>query len=203
MGDYIERETMRVLTEGLPEMPERLERGQTIPLARWHGERFGAVLFVRRWKNDQIDTDTAISQRLPDGTWEEPYAYSGGPWFHEPLAPLPRGTAAGAIAWSGLHGNDEALVSIGKATDQVAGVQVSQCGRSWVVPVESPSGAVLVGVEGDEAPTWVAIDQKGSHIGEGGSLPSATSFDTEWGAFEERLIELGPEEVGRGEPELE
>lgn len=54
-------ETVRVLSEGLAPPPQTLERGETAPFALWTHLAYGAVLFIRRWRNDVWDSDCAIT----------------------------------------------------------------------------------------------------------------------------------------------
>src|SRR4051794_12188158 len=56
----IGEQTVKVVTEGLPALPDRFEPSQTLPVALWRGERNGAVLFVRLWRNGNYDSDCAI-----------------------------------------------------------------------------------------------------------------------------------------------
>jgi hypothetical protein len=53
----IGEQTVKVLTEGLPALPDRFEPSQTLPVALWRGERNGAVLFLRLWRNGNYDSD--------------------------------------------------------------------------------------------------------------------------------------------------
>jgi hypothetical protein len=59
--------TVRVLEGGLPPLPERLEPGDAVPVAVWRGERYGAVLFVRLWRNGAVHSEWAITERASPG----------------------------------------------------------------------------------------------------------------------------------------
>jgi hypothetical protein len=109
MGFDIEEWTVRVLEDGLPLLPGRLERGETLPVAFWCGERYGAVLFVRLWKNGQPDSDCAITERAPDGSWLEPSGWGGGPWIDDPVVRSTTGWDCHQVAWLGSQaiGGDE------------------------------------------------------------------------------------------------
>ena len=80
MGYDIDAQTVKVLTEGLPALPRSFEPNRTLPLAFWRGERHGAVLFVRLWRNGNYDSECAITERAPNGSWDQPggWAAAGG-----------------------------------------------------------------------------------------------------------------------------
>ena len=81
MGWDFAEETVRVLTSGLPPSPPEPSPGLTFAAACHQGDRFGAVLFLRLWRNGQWDSDTAITERSEDG-WAYPSACGGGGWLN-------------------------------------------------------------------------------------------------------------------------
>jgi hypothetical protein len=226
MGFDIEEWTVRVLEDGLPPLPDRLELGQTVPVAFWRGKRHGAVLFVRLWKNGQPDSDCAITERAPDGTWEEPSGWGGGPWIDDPLARSENGWDGEHVVWLGSNAIGGAFVEddlpdwitevatpdgvagaevvtvpadmpqdevdamfealdaahearhlaemadsdvravLGAASTQVVAIEVEHAGRRWTVPIESPAGAFVVGIEGRGPATLRALDANGEALGE-------------------------------------
>jgi hypothetical protein len=102
MGFDVGEWTVRVLEGGLPPLPDRLEPGgQTVPLALWRGERYGAVVFVRLWKNGQPDYDCAITERAGDGSWQEPGGWGGSAWIEDPLVRPGEGWDGDPVAWLG------------------------------------------------------------------------------------------------------
>jgi hypothetical protein len=164
MGFDVGEWTPRVLAQGLPALPERLERGQTVPVALWRGERHGAVLFVRRWRNDNIDCDCAVARRAPDGSWDEPMGWGGGGWIDDPLVRAEDGWRHDLILWLGTYGTADVRVVRGAASAVVASIEVEQDGRKWQVPVESPCGAFLVGLEHSERAVLQPIGSDGASL---------------------------------------
>lgn len=137
MGYDIAEWTVRVLEDGLPPLPERLEPGQTVPVAFWRGERYGAVLFVRLWRNGQPDSDCAITERAANGSWEEPASWGGGPWIDDLVVRSETGWDGDQVAWLGsLATGDEPV----------------EAPPDWVTKVRTPdgvSGAEVVAVPAD------------------------------------------------------
>jgi hypothetical protein len=218
MGFDVGEWTVRVLEGGLPTLPERLEPGQTVAVARWRGEHYGAVLFVRLWKNRVVDSDCAITERAADGSWEEPSSWGGTGWIDDPLVRSQTGWdgdpvvwlgtrgmgfeaedeshrgdvlrdktspagVAGNVVWTddtGTLGPDEAAALaerllfeeapwsgldvralLGAASAQVDAIEVEHGGRRWTVPIESPCGAFIVGLESPGRATLRALDRDG------------------------------------------
>jgi hypothetical protein len=234
MGFDIGEETVRVLGSGLPPLPAELEPSQTFPAALWRGERYGAVLFLRMWRNGNIDCDVAISKRNTDGSWEEPNAWGGGGWIDEPLVRSETGWDGDPMLLLGSFAQDElddeddesewqadidadavadspaperfghtradvihvppemsgeearAFVEAtmereraareaewnqlavravrGVAAMQVAAIEVEQDHRKWTIPIESPCGAFIVGLEHRGPATVRALDHHGEPL---------------------------------------
>lgn len=85
MGRDIGEWTAQILNDGLPPLPERLDRGEIAPIVAWRGTSYGAVLFIRIWKNGNVDTECAIAERAADGSWGEPGGWGGSGWIDDPL----------------------------------------------------------------------------------------------------------------------
>ena len=216
MGFDIDAWTVRVLEQGLPPLPARLEPSQTVPIALWRGERYGAVLFVRLWRNGNVDSDCAITERAADGSWEEDVFAGGSGWIQDPLVRSENGWDGDPVIWLGTTGmgfgvepedetdepgmhpvivkvpaglsEDEsrALVEahaqrerearqalwdqfdvraiVGAASARVAAIEVEQGGRKWEVPIESPCGAFIVGLEQPGPATLGVLGHDGSHL---------------------------------------
>ena len=81
MGFDIDAWTVRVLEDGVPPLPGRLEPSQTVPVAVWRGEAHGAVLFLRLWRNGNMDCDCAITERRAGGGWDMPMGWGGSAWI--------------------------------------------------------------------------------------------------------------------------
>jgi hypothetical protein len=165
--------TVRVLEDGLPPLPERLEPSQIVPVAAWRGERHGAVLFVRLWRNGQVDSDCAITQRRADGGWDEPWGWGGGPWVDDPLVRSETGWDGSPVAWLGTSGNDGVRAVEGAASKQVAAIEVEQAGRKWTVAIDSPCGAFVVGIESPGPASVRAVDEHGRMLRESRGRPAA------------------------------
>jgi hypothetical protein len=132
--------TVRVLEDGLPPLPARLERGQTVPIARWRGERYGAVLFVRVWKDGTLDSDCAVTRRAADGSWEEPGAWGGGGWIDDPLVRPRTGWDGDPVVWLGMSG-------IGSEEE--------------VIPSDAPGFSITdVVAPRDDAAPWTGLDAR-------------------------------------------
>jgi hypothetical protein len=62
------------------------------------------VLFLRRWRNGDIDSDCAISERDADGSWIEPSSSGGGGWIEYSLARPDAGWDGDPVLWIGSSG---------------------------------------------------------------------------------------------------
>jgi hypothetical protein len=158
-------ETVRVLEEGLAPLPAHLEPSQTVAVALWRGERYGAVLFVRLWRNGDFDCDCAIAWRAADGSWEEPGSWGGSGWIDDPLVRSETGWDGDPVLWLGLQslerGADEVRACLGAASTEAAAIEVQHAGRAWTVPIDSPCGAFIVGLEAPGPATMRALDRNG------------------------------------------
>ena len=84
-----------VLDHGLPSLPIGLVEGQRVPVARWAGPEFAAVLLVGTCPHDpdcepepHFTTDTLRYRRTGD-SWEAARASGGTDWDGTSLAPRP------------------------------------------------------------------------------------------------------------------
>lgn len=148
-----------VLDNGLPDLPARIEVGEIVPIARWAGQRFGAVMHL--WWNlpdeddDEdyepfLDTEVELFRRLPDG-WEQATGSGGSDWGLDP--PLARPdlpprhaqlfgqTCAGGVSWY-------CCASEGFAGLEAATVEVADSDGVTKSPIESPIGVFLVAMDG-------------------------------------------------------
>ena len=120
-----------VLDHGLPDLPAAVERGESVPVARWSGPRFGAVLHLQWIWGDDADDDYLATEielfRRTGRLWEPASGSGGSDWPLEfPLArvELPPGEAhlggeltVGGDGWSvvaydGVAGTDAAVVEV-------------------------------------------------------------------------------------------
>ncbi|MEA2466598.1 MAG: hypothetical protein QOJ57_724, partial [Thermoleophilaceae bacterium] len=104
----------------------------------------------------------------------------GSGWIDEPLVRSRAGWDGDPVAWLGSYGiglgdadpseyesgllDHHALdvrALLGAASEQVAAIAVEHGGRTWTVPIESPSGAFIVGLEAPGPATLRVLDQDG------------------------------------------
>lgn len=155
-------QTVAVLRDGLPAAISDLALRGSVPLGLWRGEDYGAVLFVRRRSDAGSDCDVAIATRESSDVWSEPTTWSGGPWVSDPLRRPDKDSKP--VQWLGASRFNNCVVVRGVASVLVSACDVKVGGEVWRVPVDSPHGAVLVGLEHGDSATIDAIDVKGQVI---------------------------------------
>jgi len=74
-----------VLDHDLPDLPATVEIGESVPVARWAGPRFGAVLHLQwSWSDDHDDdylaTEVELFRRDDGGCWEVANGSGGSDW---------------------------------------------------------------------------------------------------------------------------
>jgi len=161
--------TVRVLEEGLPPPVESVALGQTIPVARWIKDRYGAVLFVRQWRNGQWDSDCASTAIDSNGKWHQPGSHGGGKWENPLVRPSSDGWNGKPVIWLNWGGgfspiDDKYIRTIdGMTVPQVAAIELKhKTGELYqVVEVDSPYGAVVLGFSDDEAYLATPLDAFG------------------------------------------
>jgi hypothetical protein len=153
-----------VLDHGLPPLPEVLNDGEVVPVARWAGSRFGAVLRVSRyWDDDdgedRLDSEVEVFRRTDTG-WQSSNGGGGSGWFDPPFERPGLGPrevvgghehCSGGPEWSccavdGIAGADAVRVEVIDA----AGVERQ--------PIESPFGAFIACSDGERAATVRILD---------------------------------------------
>ncbi len=82
-------EEVSILENGVPSLPATLGNDDAVPVARWTGPRFRAVLFVEWSKvgNDAeryLSSEIYVFQRVEDG-WESMNTGGGAGWFDPPF----------------------------------------------------------------------------------------------------------------------
>ena len=161
--DWYDEWSTWVLDHGLPRLPSTLGHDDAVPVARWVGTRFGAVLFVD-WGGDSDDEDglylsseIEVFRRVGDG-WEPPSSGGGGGWFDPPFArpDVPPDYAVLGHFHSGggpLEGpsDDEARWTYSSAyglTGTAAQtVEVEDEDGTIEAPIESPLGVFIVAAD--------------------------------------------------------
>lgn len=192
MGFDVERETVRVLEERFTP-PTSLARSETAAFARWIHEPFGAVLFIRRWRNDNFDSDLTITCRDRVGQWVEP-GFSGGSGAWDPFERPTDGWDGEPVSWGGESGSTvgeegaEAYVRVfeGMASRAVANLEVfdSQDRLFDQVHVRADTGLVIVGVLGEEPYTVVAKGFDGSVLRDANGVEVHDVFEDRRDPFE-------------------
>lgn len=208
MGFSIERETVRILKDGFAGPPPSLERGETAAFAAWVREPYGAVFFMRRWKNGQWDTDLAITTQSSNGEWIEPAGYSGSGW-RDPYDRPSAGWQGQPIVWEGETSStvgeegQDVVVSVfeGMASPQVAKLEVIDAQGQLVdaIDIRQDTGVFIVGVIGEESHTVIARGHDGSIIRDGKGREIRDVFDATGDDFPfEALKRLHEESDGLG-----
>jgi hypothetical protein len=162
------QEAEDVLNLGLPEPPTIPAPGVTFPAARHCGERFGAVLFLRLWRNGQWDSDTVICARGDSG-WEHAGGYGGGGWPdpYERVGDEPPLVIMGSMGTS-FEGDDgsELLVTAvdGACSPAVAAIHFITSSDSFLYPIESSLGVFVIAAAGSVERTFIALDRNGNEL---------------------------------------
>lgn len=146
-----------VLDHGLPELPVGIAKGESVPVARWAGPEFGAVLRVEwAWSPDQsisgpdeLVSIVQVFRRTVQG-WEDTLADGGSGWLDPPLQRppiVPRGVHMGNLHSSGAA-DWRCVARYGVVGRDVASAELS-CGDDVITrEVESTIGAVIVASDG-------------------------------------------------------
>jgi hypothetical protein len=208
----VEMETVRTLNEGLASVPEALERSQTAAFARWERKPYGAVFFVRRWRNDQYDTDCAITGQDASDAWLPPMGYSGG-GFPDPFQRPDDGWDGQPIVWFGedlsSFGEDEDITVVravnGMASRSVAELEVFDSAGNLFdrVAIRDDTGIFLIGLVGEDTYRVVARDINGAVVHD--EAGSEARYDFEYQTTDTSFMDLlheGFEDGGFGFMEL-
>ncbi len=180
--DHMDEWSMWVLENGLPELPVSVQKGESVPVARWVGHTVGAVLHVQ-WMCDHDDSDAHY--RAPenddflasevtcfyrvDGVWQEGNARGGSGWYSARLERSDR-LGAGDTREFGLHGEGGCCLAPYGITGTAARfIEVETGGRIERASLESPIGAWVAAWEPALAAT-VRI------LGEGDALLYSRSY---------------------------
>lgn len=153
-----------VLDHGLPPLPPTLGDDDLVPVARWAGERFGAVLHVyRHWEDERtpggVDSEVEVFRRTADG-WEPSSGGGGDGWFDPPFVRPDIGPRE--VIGGHQHDSDEGTWSC-SSIDGVAGtdamwVEVVDGAGVERQPIESPFGAFIACSSGERPATVRILD---------------------------------------------
>jgi hypothetical protein len=148
-----------VLVHGLPALPSAFGLDQAVPVARWAGPRFGAVLHVTRYldiedNEERFDTDVELFVRA-QGRWEIANGSGGSNWFSNTLvrpSVPPTYAEFGGQVYSGGDGWRCSALD-GFVGEDVREIEVRDEDGSTIRRIESPLGALLSqSTEGDRQP---------------------------------------------------
>lgn len=153
------------LEHGLPENSQEPVLGESLPIARWAGPHFGAVLHVA-WQGGVADEpDTLCSEvqvyRRNGASWRASSGGGGTGWFDPPLV-RPSDVGPRDVVVVHVHESGDGAWRCGSA-DGIAGVEAA-----WLElhdaagvtsrPVESPFGAFIVAWDATEAALLRVLD---------------------------------------------
>ena len=151
--DNMDEWSLWVLENGLPTLPILVNRGDSVPVARWAGITVGAVLHVQwMWEHYEGDDDLLPSEddflasqvtcfRRVAGVWEQTNGGGGSGWYS---ALLERSDSIGPEQTRkfGEHGEGGCCLAPYGITGTAARfIAVDTGGRVERAPLESPIGA--------------------------------------------------------------
>jgi hypothetical protein len=167
-----------VLENRLPALPPSIERGESVPVARWVGPRFAAVWHLQwMWSEDPshqdyLSTMVETFRRLRD-TWEITVGAGGSDWPYDPPLQRPVVPSTYVSSEGRSCSSDETgsccsvdwIVGTG-----VAGIQVLDNSGVTTLEIDSPLGIALVAVDG-------ALPADISFLDRGGTVLTSHHFD--------------------------
>jgi hypothetical protein len=154
-----------VLDHGLPQLPDRVRIGESVPVAFWAGPRVGAVVHILATADDpqvgepdRFDTEVTCFRRIDD-RWEAANARGGTDW--PPGASLAGIQVAREFVGFGgemtASGDGPTCTAIdGVVGDDAQWIEVSDITGTVRRPVEAPIGVVVVAVS-DLRPVAIRI----------------------------------------------
>jgi hypothetical protein len=167
---------LKVLAEGLAEMPMPLDSSSVTPLAYWKDSHCGAVLFLRYSTNDDGTLTPVVIRgafRRERQNWKPLHHWSGSGWSHDPIT-NPDSLAdldAQAIGAGGGQFTDQpksdapAIVISGRHSPDVKDISVIQRGFKLTAPATGHYGAWIVCLD-EWAPYAIeASDENGAVLG--------------------------------------
>jgi hypothetical protein len=156
-ADLMDDWSVWALDNGLPPLPPTVTTGESVPVARWAGPRFGAVLHVA-WSTGVDDEDDALISevqvfRRTGSKWQPSTGSGGTGWFDPPFV-RPAEVTSARVAVGHLHasGSDDWRCC---AVDGLVGT-VSRRVRSSRPSV--PSSFVRTPTVSHESGSWIVIN---------------------------------------------
>jgi hypothetical protein len=169
-----EEHALQALIDGPPGYGSGPRPGEAVPIARWVGERHGAVLMLRLRRDGIWDGTTLHFERYRGG-WEL-YLGAGGPWGDPTDRPL-EGWDGAHIDWFGASEAGNVRVVRGQVSGSVTRLVMDPAGAGHALEIEPITGAYLAGNEGTESLRLVAYDADGASVDEAEIAPSGLPFD--------------------------
>lgn len=159
-----------VLDHDLPDLPAAVAIGESVPVARWAGPRFGAVLHLQwSWRDDHDDdaylmTEIEVFRRDADGRWEAAMNTGGSNWPEE--GPLTRPDVPPDYAELGGQFYSGQRDWSFRAFDGIVGVnaalvEVTDDDGVTSRPIDSPLGIALAAVDGSRPASIRVRDREG------------------------------------------
>lgn len=158
-----------VLDHGLPELPQEVQIGESVPVARWAGPRFAAVCHLQwMWSDgheeDYLATETELFRHTASG-WEVANGSGGSDWPLDPplrrpatppgYAQLGGQTCAGEEGWY-------CCALVGLAGPEAAVVQVTDDDGDTRREVDSPLGILIAAVDASRPASVTVLDGMGN-----------------------------------------
>jgi hypothetical protein len=150
-------EEIAILEAGVPSLPAEIGDDEAVPIARWVGPRFGAVLFVM-WSGASDDLDRYLSSEIyvfqrHERGWESVNTGGGGGWFDPPF--VRPGIDADSVSLAHFHSGRQPPLSAegvrwtyssayGYAGTAAKTVEVEDDDGLTQREIESPMGVFIV-----------------------------------------------------------
>lgn len=175
MEELFEASDAALLDAPVAPLPDDVEEGEGVVIARWAGPRWGALLYVINNGLDEelgevaVDLD-ATSFRRVSGGWQESSSSGGGGWWTTEK-PLLRRPEIAPRTWALHHfhsGPDDgwhAPWAYGVASAEVAWVEVTDIDGAVRRSLEAPLGYFVVAWNGEGPATVELLDAGGSSLG--------------------------------------
>jgi hypothetical protein len=164
--DLMDDWSVWVLDNGLPELPATVMAGESVPVARWAGPCFGAVVYVA-WstgsgdEGDALVSEVRVFRRTKAG-WQPSSGGGGTDWFDPPFV-RPAEIESNRVAVGHLHASGSegwrCCAVDGLVGAEAAYVEVADDDGVTVRPIESAFGAFVVCSDADRLAAVRVLDR--------------------------------------------